>query len=74
MSTGVLNVLRVNQGLIYEQVEESCLVSRVKMSIVVIIIMIMIIIIIMIIIMNNNNIIGKSKIHPRTGHEGPEVE
>ena len=70
MNTGVLNVLGVNQGLIYEQAEESCLVSGVKMSIVVIIIMIMIIIIMIII---NNNIIGKSKIHPRIGHEGPEV-
>jgi hypothetical protein len=37
MNTGVLNVLGVNQGLVYEQVEESCLVSGVKISVVVII-------------------------------------
>ena len=39
MNIGVLNVLGVNQGLICEQVEESRIVSGVKISIVVIIMM-----------------------------------
>jgi hypothetical protein len=50
MNIGVLNVLGVNQRLIYEQVEESCLVGGVKISIVVIIMMMMMMMIIIIII------------------------